>query len=335
MALYIHKNGQQLGPYSITETQQLVRAGTVLATDLAWQEGLPNWIPLHQVPGFVYVPPPVPAPPAATTTPEAQHRSVAQKKSLLQKIGGGIAALAYLAFKFKFFLYGALKTVLSMLLMIALYTTVFGWRFAVGIVLLILVHELGHVAAAKWVGLPVSAPLFIPFVGAAIVMKENPRDAWTEAIMAYGGPLAGCVGSGLCLALGIYVNTPWITAIAAVSFLINIFNMIPVPPLDGGRICAAISPWFWVIGVALLAVALFYFHSVQSVIVLGIIFIFATLPRIKQTFFNHPTEELQAYYNTHITKRLLMAVLYLSLLGALVLGYWEAHNYLSYLNNNS
>ncbi len=74
-----------------------------------------------------------------------------------------------------------------MLLMIWVYAMMFGWRFAAGFVFLIFVHEMGHVIAAKWLGMPVSAPLFIPFVGASIIMKENPRDAWTEALMAYGG----------------------------------------------------------------------------------------------------------------------------------------------------
>ena len=94
MAIYITKNGQRLGPYSVIEAQNLVRSGTVIDTDLAWQEGLANWMPLKQIPGFRYVPPPAPAVPRPTTTPEASHRMPVENKSLFKKIGGGIAAVA-------------------------------------------------------------------------------------------------------------------------------------------------------------------------------------------------------------------------------------------------
>ena len=251
------------------------------------------------------------------------------KKSFFQNIGawivGGVVAIA----KFKFLIFGALKTSLSMLLMIWVYSWMFGWLFAVGFVFLLFVHEMGHVVAAKWLGMPVSAPLFIPFVGAAIVMKQNPRDAWTEALMAYGGPLAGCIGSWICWYIALQTGLAWVMAVASVSFVLNLFNLIPVPPLDGGRICAAISPWFWLLGILLLGAALFYFHSWRTVIVLAVIVIFATIPRIKETFFGQPTPEMQSYYNTHISNRLSMALMYLSLIAALLLGYWDASQYLS------
>jgi Zn-dependent protease len=193
---------------------------------------------------------------------------------------------------------------------------------------------MGHIVAAKWLGIPVSAPLFIPFVGAAITMKQNPRDAWTEALMAYGGPLAGCIGSWVCWAIALETGESWIMAVASVSFLINLFNMIPVPPLDGGRICAAVSPWFWIIGLFLLGAALVFFHSLTSIIIIILVLVVA-LPRIKQTLFGQPTPELQDYYSTHISKRLMMALLYLFLIAVLLLGYWDANGYLSDLSNNS
>ena len=333
-ALYISKSGQQLGPYSIAEVQDLIRTGKVAVADWAWHEGLPNWIPLNQIPGFGSALPP--APPVPTTTPVAYDAYKAtppkDNRSLLQKIGTGIAAAAYAAFKFKFLLFGALKTSLSMLLSIWLYSWLFGWHFAVGIVFLIFVHEMGHVIAAKWLGIPVSAPLFIPFLGAAIIMKQNPRDAWTEALMAYGGPLAGCIGSWICWFIAVQVGVPWVMAVASVSFFINIFNMIPVPPLDGGRICSAVSPWFWIFGLVLLGVSVFYFHAWNSIVIIVLVLIVA-LPRMKQTLFGKPTAELQAYYNTHISNRLTMALLYLGLLAALMLGYWDASAHLSYLQD--
>jgi len=334
MAIYITRNGQRYGPYSLTEAQEHVRSGSLAMSDLAWQEGLPNWIPLNQVPGFTFVRPAAPVAPVATTTPEAIHRSPAQNKSLLQKIGTGIVAIGYAALKFKFLLYGALKTSLSMLFMIWVYSMLFGWRFAAGLVFLIFVHEMGHVIAAKWLGIPVSAPLFIPFVGAAILMKQNPRDAWTEALMAYGGPLAGCIGSWICWAIALQMQENWVMAVASVSFFINIFNMIPVPPLDGGRICSAVSPWFWIIGLVLLGLSVFYFHAWNSIVIIILVLIVA-LPRMKQTLFGQSTPEMQAYYNTHISNRMIMALLYLGLIAVLMYGYWDSNNRLSGLTDNS
>jgi Zn-dependent protease len=249
------------------------------------------------------------------------------KKTLLQNIGGWIVAVFIAIAKFKFFFFGALKTSLSMLVMIWTYSWLFGWPFAAGLVFLIFVHEMGHVIAAKWLGLPVSAPLFIPFVGAAILLKQNPRDAWTEALMAYGGPLAGCIGSWLCWAVALQLQASWIMAVASVSFVINLFNMIPVPPLDGGRICAAVSPWFWLIGLLLLAAAVVYFHALNSIVIIVIILIVA-YPRIKQTLFGRPSPEMQAYYQVAPAKRLLMATLYLGLIAVLLLGYWDANQFL-------
>lgn len=266
--------------------------------------------------------PPVPPPPPQP------------KKPFFQNIGGAIAAGAVALFKFKYLLLGSLKTGLSMFFMIWVYSLMFGWAFAIGIVVLIFVHEMGHVIAAKWLGIPVTAPLFIPFIGASILMKQNPRDAWTEALMAYGGPLAGCAGSWICLLIADDLNLPWLMAIASVSFIINLFNMIPVPPLDGGRICAAVSPWFWLIGLVLLGLSVFFFHAWNSIVIVILVLIMA-LPRIKQSFFGQPTEEMQRYYNVHISNRLSMAMLYLGLIAALLLGYWHASDYLSYLQDNS
>jgi Zn-dependent protease len=150
------------------------------------------------------------------------------------------------------FLFGALKagplmtTVMTMGVSIMVYAQYYGLALAASVVVLILVHELGHGAAAKWMGLSVSAPVFIPFFGALIAMKEQPRSSWVESIVGAGGPLAGMIGAAICLALGsllgdsfwggLLLVTGWITA------LINLFNMIPVFGLDGDRIS---KPFLW------------------------------------------------------------------------------------------
>jgi Zn-dependent protease len=261
-----------------------------------------------------------------------QLRPPPPKKSVMQAWGGGLTALVVGLAKFKYLVFGGLKTFLSMFVTIWVYSLMFGWRFAAGFVFLILVHEMGHVIAAKMVGLPVSAPLFIPFIGASIVMKENPRDAWTEALMAYGGPLAGCIGSWICWFIALQFHLNWVLAVASLSFLINLFNMIPVPPLDGGRICAAVSPWFWLIGLVLLGLSVVYFHAWNSIVIILLV-LFVAFPRIKQTLFGASDPVLKAYYQTHISNRLTMAFLYLGLLAALMLGYWDAQQHLAYLSD--
>jgi Zn-dependent protease len=99
--------------------------------------------------------------------------------------------------------------------------------------------------------------------------------------------------------------------------------MIPVPPLDGGRICAAVSPWFWFLGVILLGAALLLFHGVASIIIIIFVIIVA-VPRLKATLFQTHTPEMQQYYATAIPRRFLMAFLYLGLIGVLLYGYWDA-----------
>jgi Zn-dependent protease len=266
--------------------------------------------------------------------PQQRPAQPPPKKSVFGGLGAGLVGVLALLGKAKLLFFGGFKTILSMGFMIWVYSWLWGWKFAAGFVFLILVHEMGHVVAAKWLGLPVSAPLFIPFIGAAITMKENPRDAWTEALMAYGGPLAGCVGSWICWYVALQLHENWILAVAQLSFLINIYNLIPVPPLDGGRICAAVSPWFWILGVILLGLSVVYFHAWNAIFIIVIV-LFAAIPRIKQTLFGTPTPEMQAYYRTHISNRLTMALLFLGLLGALLLGYWDASQHLSYLYDQS
>ena len=139
------------------------------------------------------------------------------------------------------------------------YALFWGWKFAVGFVLLLFVHELGHYLEARRQGLNVSAPMFIPFLGAAILLKENPLNAWREALVAFAGPLVGSLGCAVVWVVGEQQNSEFLLALAFTGFLVNLFNLIPVVPLDGGRIAAAIHPGIWVLGflglVALLFIA--------------------------------------------------------------------------------
>jgi Zn-dependent protease len=141
-----------------------------------------------------------------------------------------------------------------MLVSVGAYALLWGWKFAAGFVLLLLVHELGHALEAKRQGLDVSAPLFIPFMGALIAMRELPHDVWREFKVAIAGPLLGSVGAAAVWAVGAGSGSDLLIALGFTGFLLNLFNLIPVSPLDGGRIVAAIHPAFWAVGLALLVV---------------------------------------------------------------------------------
>lgn len=108
--------------------------------------------------------------------------------------------------------------------MIGAYAIVYPWTFAIGIVIMIFIHEMGHVLAAKRKGIPVSAPAFIPFMGALITMKKQPLNAQTEAYLAFGGPLLGTVGALGALALGVILDSTAILSVAQVGFFLNLIN---------------------------------------------------------------------------------------------------------------
>jgi Zn-dependent protease len=187
----------------------------------------------------------------------ASGGSVRPMKKKRAGLWGVIAGIGVVLLKFKSILI-ALKmgkfaaTVISMFFMIWVYATQFGWRYAAGFVLLIAVHEGGHVFVARREGLKVSMPIFIPFLGAFISMKQQPTNARTEAIIAAGGPVIGSIGAFACLAAGVLFESDLLLALAYTGCLINLFNLIPVHPLDGGRIVTAISPLMWLVGIPVL-----------------------------------------------------------------------------------
>src|ERR1043165_4559958 len=129
-----------------------------------------------------------------------------------------------------------------MVLTMWLYATMWGWKYAVGFVLLLFIHEDGHLIAARSMNLKVGAPVFIPFMGAFIALKEAPRNAWIESVVGIGGPLAGGAAGGLCHVWFFVTHEPLWLALAYSGYFLNLFNLIPISPLDGGRIVTALSP---------------------------------------------------------------------------------------------
>lgn len=150
---------------------------------------------------------------------------------------------------------------ISMVVSIGAYALIYPWGFAIGVVLLLFVHEMGHVIAAKQKGLPVSAPLFIPFLGALITLKKHPLDAKTEAYVAFGGPVLGTIGAVVVFVAAYFMNSPLLYSLAYIGCFLNLINLLPIHPLDGGRIATAVTRWLWLVGLVGGLVVIIYLRS--------------------------------------------------------------------------
>ena len=137
----------------------------------------------------------------------------------------------------------------SMLVSVAAYSLIWGWKFAVGFVLLLFVHEMGHVIQLRREGVEASAPMFIPFLGAVVCGKSLGDDAAAEARVGLAGPVLGTLGAAaLHRRLRVADRQRPLPALAFTGFFLNLFNLLPIVPLDGGRAMAAMSPWMWFVG---------------------------------------------------------------------------------------
>jgi len=209
---------------------------------------------------------------------------------------------------------GKFKTFLSMLVSIWAYAMFWGWSFAAGFVVLIFIHEMGHVLALRMMGIRASAPMFIPFVGAHIVMQQLPKNAFAEAVGAYGGPLLGTLGAIGCVGIGLATGNLFWYALASSGFLLNLFNLLPISPLDGGRIIGVISPRLWVLGL-LGAIGLFYLTWSPIIALILILGSFQIYSSLKQ-----PATERARYYSVSLGKRVAMGAAFLVLLAVTSIG---------------
>ncbi len=239
---------------------------------------------------------------------------------ILRKLATPFIALAFLIWKAKFIFVAIFKfkiftTSASMLVSVGAYALFWGWKFAVGFVLLLLVHELGHYLEAKRQGLDVSAPMFIPFLGAAILLRENPLNAWREALVAFAGPIVGSLGAAAVWFVGEQQDSEFLLALAFTGFLVNLFNLIPVVPLDGGRIAAAIHPAIWILGFVGL-VGLLFLAPNPLLIIIVLVVGFELYRRWKE----RGSPESNAYYEVKPWQRVVTTVGYFALAGLLVLG---------------
>ena len=250
------------------------------------------------------------------------------KPSLIKRTFGPIiaAVIAFLA-KFKTILLllpklKLLTTAGTMLVSIAAYATIWGFQFAAGFVVLLLVHELGHVIQLRREGIRASAPMFIPFLGAVISAKSLGENALAEARVGLAGPILGSIASAACIVIWHATGNDLWRALAFTGFFLNLFNLLPVVPLDGGRAMAAMAPWMWFIGFAgLIALAVVFPNPIILIIVL-----FGGLETYRRWKLRREGgADQQAYYRVKPMDRAFVAAVYLSLIALLVVGMHTTH----------
>jgi Zn-dependent protease len=223
-----------------------------------------------------------------------------------------------------FSLASLLVTAGSMVLTIVAYILKTGWwQFAIGFVLITLIHEVGHALVMRRKGLRVSAMLFIPFIGGAVTPKDEPRTAYDDAQIGFAGPIFGTVASLISLLLFDLTSDELYLLVAFAGFGINLLNLLPVGVLDGGKISAAITKWMWVIGGLIMLWMMVRWRSplLLLILILAAWQIYLAVTQVRD----------DVYYAITAGQRTTVAVLYFSLV--IFLGYltYATHNYLLFL----
>jgi Zn-dependent protease len=209
----------------------------------------------------------------------------------------------------------------TMLISVVLYAFIYGWKYAVGFVGLLFVHEWGHYIAARQRGLAVGAMTFIPFMGAWIELKDLPHNAETEAWVGLGGPLLGTIGAVACYFMARSYDADWLLAVSYAGFFLNLFNLIPLSPLDGGRITAVLSPRVWLAGVPVLA-ALFWYRPSPMLLIIAL---FAAPQVWKAIKWNPDSDEARTYYATSNAIKLEYGLYYIALTAFLAVMTHDVH----------
>jgi Zn-dependent protease len=205
---------------------------------------------------------------------------------------------------------------------VAAYGSIWGVPFAIGFVLLLLIHEMGHVIALRREGIRASAPMFIPFMGAVISSRSLGDNALAEARIGLAGPVLGSLGAGACLLIWKLTGHTYWQALGFTGLFLNLFNLLPVVPLDGGRAMAAMSPWMWIAGFAgMIALAIAFPNPV--IIIIAVFAALETWRRLQQR--RHGNLAQAAYYRVARRDRVLVGVVYLGLIVLLVLGMDATH----------
>jgi Zn-dependent protease len=243
-----------------------------------------------------------------------------EREGLLGKLAAPFIALIAFLSKIKVVLLALAKikflaTAGTMLVSIAAYASIWGWKFGVGFVVLLFVHEMGHVIQLRREGVKdASAPIFIPFLGAVVWAKSLGGDAAAEARVGLAGPILGSIGAAACVVVYALTGADLWRALAFTGFFLNLFNLLPVSPLDGGRAAAALSPWVWLIGVFGMVVLVLTIPN-PIIILIAVVSVYQTYNRFKQ--FRSADPAVRAYYAIDRRQRIMIGATYLLLIVAL------------------
>lgn len=230
--------------------------------------------PYSPPPSGQYVPPPPPAYQGADVPPQSPYHYAAapqqQSRGLVGWLGSAaLAAWAVVKYGLVFlFKIPAAATLLSALLSFGVYALAWGPWTAVGLIAMLFVHEMGHVVEIRRQGMQATAPIFVPFMGAAIFQRSHPTDALKQAQIGIAGPIAGTIGATAAFILYDSTQNPIFLITALIGFFINLINLLPVWMLDGAWILAPVSPWFQVLGLVAIAAGAVFFHFVSFLLII-------------------------------------------------------------------
>ena len=209
--------------------------------------------------------------------------------------------------------FGALQYAIaggSMVVTIAAYAIKFPLGLVIGFVVITFIHETGHALVIRMKGLRAGYMVFIPFIGGAVTLKNQPRTAYDDALIGLAGPIAGTLASLVSLQIYKWNDNPLYLWVAFVGFFLNLFNLLPIGMLDGGRISAAVTKWMWVFGGGFLL-----YHVVKRpnpfmivVLVLAMLQVWASIQREKDD---------KAFYDVTLGQRAFIAIAYFALVGFL------------------
>jgi Zn-dependent protease len=267
-----------------------------------------------------WLPPVAPAPEPSAPPPPAPEPSRAKRwfgpafviGLGILKFGAKLKVLLLLLPKLK-----VLTTSASMLVSVAAYALIWGWSFAAGFVALLFVHEMGHVIQMKREGVKVSGMLFVPFLGAAVGARSMGGNALAEARIGLAGPVLGTLATAALIPIAEAQNSDFLRALAFTGFFLNLFNLAPVVPLDGGRAMAAMAPWMWFAGFAAMLGFFVLFPNPILVLIL-LLGGMETWRRWKTR--KEGLEGNEAYYRVKPVHRLAVAAAYVALIAICAVG---------------
>ena len=240
------------------------------------------------------------------------------RKTRLQRIGDRISTTLIIPFlkglialieatKILQVIPGPVWMIGSMLVSIAIYASHLGWKLAAGFIVLLMIHEIGHLLAGRYYGARMSVPIFIPYIGAIIDMKQPMRNAWEEAVFGISGPVLGTLGACLCWVTAIVTGSFYFAELAFFGLFLNLFNLVPLGFLDGGHVAVALTRWLWPVGFLIMGVFVYFVHSPAAILSLVVM-----LPMVL-SLFKKRTQQQRDYDRVSLGKRLIMGTLYFSL----------------------